>query len=89
MLPALAHVPPADVKAVFELVIEEVTDIIEGEQLEESAVEKSKSATKFFKSTYRETPIANKKSPFPIEMWNQYDVAGEEVRRTTNRVDCQ
>ena len=29
MLPALAHVPPAHVKASFELVIEEITDVIE------------------------------------------------------------
>ena len=31
MLPALAHVPPAHVKASFELVIEKITDVIERE----------------------------------------------------------
>ena len=40
MLPALAHVPPVHVKASFELVIEEITDVIEREQFEESVVEK-------------------------------------------------
>ena len=40
-----------------------------------------------FKSTYIENPIVNKKPPFPIEMWNQYDAAGEGVARTTNSVE--
>ena len=33
-----------------------------------------------FKSTYLENPIANKKPPFLIEMWNQYDAAGQQER---------
>ena len=86
MLPALAHVPPAHVKASFELVIEEITDVIEREQFEESVVEKMDELAIYFKSTYIENPIVNKKPPFPIEMWNQYDAAGEGVARTTNSV---
>ena len=39
MLPALAHVPPAHVKTSFELVIVEVTDVIERE-FDESVIEK-------------------------------------------------
>ena len=38
MSPALAHVPPAHVKASVELVIEEITDFLEREQFEESVV---------------------------------------------------
>ena len=41
----------------------------------------------YFKSTYIENPIVNKKPPFPIEIWNQYDAAGEGVARTTNSVE--
>ena len=87
MLPALAHVPPAHVKASFELVIEEITDVIEREQFEESVVEKMDELAIYFKRTYIENPIVNKKPPFPIEMWNQYDAAGEGVARTTNSVE--
>ena len=68
MLPALAHVPPAHVKASFELVIEEITDVIEREQFEESVVEKMDELAIYFKSTYIENPIVNKKPPFPIEI---------------------
>ena len=41
----------------------------------------------YFKSTYIENPIVNKEPPFPIEMWNQYDAAGEGVARTTNTAE--
>ena len=40
MSPALAHAPPAQVKASFELVIGEITDVMQREQFEESVVEK-------------------------------------------------
>ena len=52
MLPTLAHVPPAHVKASFELVIEEITDVIEREKFEESVVEKTDELAIYFKSTY-------------------------------------
>ena len=42
---------------------------------------------RYIKSTYIENPIVNKKPPFPIEIWNQYDAAGEGVARTTNSVE--
>ena len=87
ILPARAHVPPAHVKTSFELVIEEITDVIEREQFEESVVEKMDELAIYFKSTYLENPIVNKKPPFPIEIWNQYDAAGEGVARTTNSVE--
>ena len=87
MLPALAHVPPAHVKASFELVIEEITDVTEREQFEESVVEKMDELAIYFKSTYIENPIVNKKPLFPIEIWNQYDAAGEVVARTTNSAE--
>ena len=87
MLPALAHVPPAHVKACFVLVIEEITDVIEREQFEESVVEKMDELEIYFKSTYTDNPFANKKLPFPIEMWNQYDAGGEGIARTTNSVE--
>ena len=87
MLPALAHVPLAHVKASFQLVIEEITDVIEREQFEESVVEKMDELAIYFKSTYIENPIVNKKPPFPIGIWNQYDAAGEGVARTTNSVE--
>ena len=61
MLPVLAHVPPAHVKASFEFVIEKITDVIEREQLEESVVEKMDELAIYFKSTYIENPIVNKK----------------------------
>ena len=89
MLPTLAHVPPAHVKASFELVIEEITDVIEREQFEESVVEKMDELAIFFRGTYIENPIVNKKPPFPIEMWSQYDAAGEGVARTTNSVELR
>ena len=54
MLTALAHVPPAHVKASFELVIEEVTDVIEREQFEESVVERLDELAISFKSTHIE-----------------------------------
>ena len=41
----------------------------------------------YFKSAYIENPIVDKKPPFPIELWNQYDAAGEGVTRTTNSVE--
>ena len=70
MLPALAHVPPAHVKASFELVFEEITDVIEREQFEESVVEKVDELVICFKSTCLENPIVNKEPPIPIKMWN-------------------
>ena len=70
MLPALSHVPPAHVKASFELVIEEIADVIERDQFEESVVEKMDELVIYFKSTYIENPIVIKKPPIPIEMWN-------------------
>ena len=80
LLPALAQVPPAPVKASSELVIEDITDIIESfEKMDEPAM--------YFKSMYRENPIAIKKPPYPIEKWNQYDAAGDGVSRTTNSVE--
>ena len=33
-----------------------------------------------------ENPFANKKPPFPIEMWNQYNAARERVAQSTNNV---
>ena len=75
MLPPLAHVPPTHVKASFEPVIQEVTDVIQKEIFEESVVEKIDELTKYFESNYIENPIANKKPPFPIEIWNQYHAA--------------
>ena len=86
MLPALAHVPPAYVKASFELVIEEITDIIE-RTVRRKCRRKMDELAIYFKSIYIENPIVNKKPPFPIEMWNQYDAAGEGVDRTTNSVE--
>ena len=65
----------------------EVTDVIEKEQFEESVVEKMDELAMCFKSTYIENPIANKKPPFPIEMWSQYDAAGEGVARTTISIE--
>ena len=87
MLPAVSHVRPAHVKASLELVIEEITDVIERKQLEESVVEKMDELAIHFKSTNIENPIANKKLSVPIEMSNQYDAAGEGVARTTKSVE--
>ena len=53
MLPALAHVPPAHVKTSFELDIEEIRDVIEREQFDESVVEKMDELAIYFKSTSR------------------------------------
>ena len=83
MLPALAHVPPAQAKVSFELVNEEITEVIEREQFE-IVVEKIDEFTMYFKSSYIENPLANKKPPFPIEIYNQYNEAGDGVGRTTN-----
>ena len=60
---------PAHVKAPFELVIEEITDVIEREQFEECLVKKMDELAIYFKSGASTT--------FPIEMWKQYDAAGE------------
>ena len=68
MLPALAHVLTTHVKASFEIVIEEITDVIEREQFEESVVENMDELAISFKSTYIENPIANKKPLFSMEM---------------------
>ena len=75
------------VRASSEPVIEEITDVIEREQFEESAVKKMDELAIYFKSTYIKNPIVNKKPPFPIEIWSQYDAAGEGVARTTNSVE--
>ena len=40
----------------------------------------------YFKNTYIEGPTVTKKAPFPIELWNQFEAAGEGVARTTNSV---
>ena len=68
-------------------VVEEITDVIEREQFEESVVKKVDELAMYFRSAYIDNPIVNKKSPFPIEMWNQYDAAGEGVARTTKSVE--
>ena len=87
MLPALAHVPPAHIKSSLELVIEEITDVMEREQFKDGVVKKMDELGIYFKSTYIENPIVIEKPPFPIEMWNQYDAAGEGLARTTNSVE--
>ena len=53
----------------------------------QSVVEKMDELAIYFKSTYIENPIVIKKPPFPIEMWNKYDAAGEGVARTTSSVN--
>ena len=68
MLFFLAHNPPTHVQASFELVIEEVTDVIEKEQFEQSVLEEMDETANFFESTDIENPIAKKEPPFPIEM---------------------
>ena len=40
----------------------------------------------YFKNTYIEGPTVTKEAPFPIELWNQFEAAGEGVARTTNSV---
>ena len=85
MFPALADDPPAHVKAFFELVIEKITDVTEREQFKECVVLKMDELAICLKITYIENPIASKKPLFPIEIWNQYDAAGEGVAQTTKR----
>ena len=41
----------------------------------------------FFTNIYIEGPAVTEKAPFPIELWNQFEAAGEEVARTTNSVE--
>ena len=84
-LPAFADVPLVDRKVTFELGIDEITDVIGREQLQESGVCKLDELANCLWSSHIEKPIA-KKLPFPIEMWNQCDAAGEGVDRATNSV---
>ena len=74
-------------KESFEISDDYAVQLIEREQFEESVVEKMDELAIYYKSTYIENPIVNKKPPFPIEMWNQYDAAGEGVARKTNSVE--
>ena len=87
MLPALAHVPPCHVKASFELVVEEIAEVIDKETFDDSISEKVDELALYFKNTYIEGPTVTKKAPFPIELWNQFEAAGEGVARTTNSVE--
>ena len=87
MLHALAHAPPAHVKESFELVFEEITDLIERTVRRQSRGKKMDGLALYFKSTYIENPIANKKPPLPIGTWNQYDAAGEGMAWTTISVE--
>ena len=61
---ALAHDLPAHVKASFEFVIEEITDVIEREQFQERVLAKMDELAIYFKSTYIENPIVNKNRLF-------------------------
>lgn len=81
-LPALSHVPAADVLAAFELLIETFPP---HERLTELVA--------YFELTY----IRGRRRPgrgenyapavFPIQLWNQYDTAGQGIARTTNSVE--
>ena len=57
------------------------------EQFEKSVVEKMDELAIYFRSLYIEKPIVNKKPHLPIEMWNQYDAAGEGGARTTSSLE--
>ena len=87
MLPALALVPASDVKGAFELVIEEITEVIDKEKFDESVTEKVEELVLYFKNSYIEGPTITKKAPFPIEIWNQFEASSEGVARTTNSVE--
>ena len=87
MLPALAHLPLSHVKAAFELVIDDITDVIESEGFDTNVIEKTDELTMYFKNTYIENPLPNRSTQFPIEIWNQSDAAIDGVARTTNSVE--
>ena len=63
MLPALAHVPPCHVKASFELVVEEIAEVIDKETFDDSISEKVDELALYFKNTYIEGPTVTKKAP--------------------------
>jgi hypothetical protein len=81
-LAALSHVPPNDVVNGFETLVQEMP-----------ANEKVNDVVTYFEQTY----IRGRRRPgrgdnygpaiFPIPTWNQFDVAGEGIARTTNSVE--
>ena len=87
MLPALAHVLPCHVKACFELVVEEIAEVIDMETFDDSISEKVDGLSLYFKNAYIEGPTVTKKTPLQIEIWNQFEADGEGVARTTNSVE--
>ena len=87
MLPALAHVPPCHVKASFELVVEKIAEVIGKETFDDTISEKLDELALYFKNTYIDCPTVTQKAPFPKELWNQFEAAGEGVARKTNSVE--
>ena len=87
MLPTLAHVPPCHVKASFELVVEKIAEVIDKETFDDTISDKRDEQALYFTNNYIEGPTVTKKAPFPIELRNQFEAAGEGVARTTNSVE--
>ena len=81
-MPALAHVPPADVAEAFEVLVEFIpqpdglTDLVT-----------------YFEHTYikgrRLRGRTEQYGPavFPVETWNKYNAAEEGIARSTNSVE--
>ena len=64
MLPALALVPPCHVKASFELVVEEIAEVIDKETFDETISEKVDELALYCKNTYIEGPRSRKRHLF-------------------------
>ena len=60
LIPALAHVPPCQFKASFELVVEEIAEVIDKETFDDSISVKVDELALYFKNTYIEGPTVRK-----------------------------
>jgi hypothetical protein len=81
-LPALSHVPLADVTSAFDLLVQEMP-----------SDDRVNEVVTYFELTYvrgrRRPGRGDNYAPavFPVESWNHFDAAGEGIARTTNSIE--
>lgn len=90
LMPALAYVPLSDVCGTFDLVIDEVTTVLDYLDLGDDVIEKVDQVTSYFQNTYvrgQQIGTTNRPPMYPPPIWNQSDAANEGVVRTNNAVE--
>ena len=87
MIPALAFEKNDQIEKSFELIVEEITNVVDQQNLDSFVIEKIDELCSYFQTNYIKCPLLNRTATFPPQIWNQRDAAIEGIARTTNAVE--